>query len=520
MYESSKNRFMHVIRVITIVGAALFSFDAHAWMGDWAPAFKCLSANVEDLSETSVSNFVNAVDPAYAWEALSYCKGCKLDLNRDGTKDLVYILPRMGCGLASQIYDVYFRVSAGVKHEWVDTIITGYGVEENDFVKVGEKIYFRYSDFFSWFEKSKHNHWVYQVFSFDKKGAMVCSNRDFGELFPAVTIYYEKPKFRQIRLTKNDRKKIEVETRRMIRTMAEDAIVDKEGEAKVVINSAAKKKEANEWKLARELTKAECAKLMRIMAKRFGEPGKCRTGESAFEYVWRFEGDEWLTVGVTTIDDTGREVVGIHDWKWKKLLSISEGRIARLGKLYEGEPKDCELLYERGGIALFAGETAEDVVQNGRSRCCRNSLFARLRMKDGTESWRLVLTSGFGRGWKYDGGIDIWRRNMADDVSMIFCVRRACLSMDGRTIWLVCNPHTDMYNVVCCFDLEEKTFKVLIDGNEVEEQADGTILVKGKKVYLQDENSEPDGAAWCDVWITPDGKVVKKTKPVRLGVVE
>ena len=68
------------------------------------------------------------------------------------------------------------------------------------------------SAFFNEFEKSKHNHWVYQVFSFDKKGVMKCGNKDFGKLFPAVTIYYVKPRFKQIDLTRRDRRKIADET--------------------------------------------------------------------------------------------------------------------------------------------------------------------------------------------------------------------------------------------------------------------------------------------------------------------
>ena len=57
----------------------------------------------------------------------------------------------------------------------------GYGVEKSDFVKVAGKTYFRHSEFFEHFEKSQHNHWVYQMFSFDKSGAMKCSNGDFGK---------------------------------------------------------------------------------------------------------------------------------------------------------------------------------------------------------------------------------------------------------------------------------------------------------------------------------------------------
>ena len=37
---------------------------------------------------------------------------------------------------------------------------------------------------------------------------MRCSNADFGKQFPAVTIFYNNPKFKQIELTQGDLKKI------------------------------------------------------------------------------------------------------------------------------------------------------------------------------------------------------------------------------------------------------------------------------------------------------------------------
>ena len=49
------------------------------------------------------------------------------------------------------------------------------------------------------------------MFSFDKNGAIRCSNGDFGKQFPAVTIFYINPKFKQIELTKGDLKKIAAE---------------------------------------------------------------------------------------------------------------------------------------------------------------------------------------------------------------------------------------------------------------------------------------------------------------------
>ena len=42
---------------------------------------------------------------------------------------------------------------------------------------------------------------------------MRCSNADLGKQFPAVTIFYNNPKFRQIELTKGDLKKIADKTK-------------------------------------------------------------------------------------------------------------------------------------------------------------------------------------------------------------------------------------------------------------------------------------------------------------------
>ena len=44
--------------------------------------------------------------------------------------------------------------------------------------------------------------------------------------------------------------------------------------------------------------------------------------------------------------------------------------------------------------------------------------------------------------------------------------------------------------------------------DEADEEEDGTIRVKGKKFYPNDDR----GAAWHDVWITPNGKIVREGK--------
>lgn len=189
------------------------------------------------------------------------------------------------------------------------------------------------------------------------------------------------------------------------------------------------------------------------------------------------------------------------------------------GVPYVTEPKKVELLDEAGDLALFSGETESDVAFNEAARDAegnvlnfRNSLFLRERGNDGTARWRLIMTSG--GGWKDADGMDEWCKDRAREAQIDFCVLKASLSADRRRIWLVCNPHVGTYNIVCRFDWRENTFAVLTDGDTAVEQPDGTILVEGKKTFLSDENGEPLGAAWYDEWLTPDGQVVRKTKPI------
>ena len=208
--EFNMNRKTFGLTFVSALFALVLAFDANAWMDPWAPVFKATPASVQALSRTSVSNYVcNILGDEFRWK---YSEGYALDLNDDGTEDQVFIIPWMGNGLLAAGYDVHFLVSNGAKGRR-KTVMEGYGVEKSDFVKVAGKTYFRHSQFFEHFEKSPHNHWVYQVFSFDKNGAIRCSNGDFGKQFPAVTIYYINPKFKQIELTKGDLKKIAAGTK-------------------------------------------------------------------------------------------------------------------------------------------------------------------------------------------------------------------------------------------------------------------------------------------------------------------
>jgi len=200
------------MRVVGVVVWALVVFEAEAWMEAWAPAFECTPAKIRNVPLTSVSNFVCRVRGEDVTSYWQYCHGGALDLNGDRIDDYVFILPWMGCGLCAFGDTAHFLVSDG-KGGRMETVMDGYGIEMSDLVEVGGKTYFRHSMFFEAFEKSKHNHWAFQVFAFDTNGVMRCANAEVGCPFPAVTIFYENPKFRPVELTPADLKEIEKETR-------------------------------------------------------------------------------------------------------------------------------------------------------------------------------------------------------------------------------------------------------------------------------------------------------------------
>ena len=204
------NKKAFKLALASTMSILLLTCDANAWMDRWAPEFTATNVAVEALSEPVIKDFVFSVreNLTFSWQ---YCEGYTLDLNGDDIDDQVFIIPWMGKELDASGYDVYFIVSDGAKG-WRKTLMKGYGVNKRDFVKVEDKTYFRHSAFFNEFAKSKHDHWVFQVFSFDKRGVMRCSNKDFRKMFPAVTIAYINPRFWQIELTRRDLKKIAAET--------------------------------------------------------------------------------------------------------------------------------------------------------------------------------------------------------------------------------------------------------------------------------------------------------------------
>ena len=226
----------------------------------------------------------------------------------------------------------------------------------------------------------------------------------------------------------------------------------------------------------------------------------------------------WIVPGIGMV---GLMVVATVCFRaWRPRSHCLGDAKALLGSSYDVVPKSAELLYDAGDCALFAGETEADVAFNAAARKAdsegleaRNSLFLRQKTKEGTNVWRLVMTSG--GGWKDAVGVSEWCKNRAGDVRSCFFVVKARVSVDGRGIWLVCDPHTSTYFLVCRYNFGDNSFRVLCDGDMADEQADGTILIKNKKTYLYDEKGVALGAAWYDEWIDPDGNLVRKTMPSR-----
>ena len=183
------------------------SFGAHAWMDHYAPKLKSTPAKLSVLSKKNIKWFVEDVKSDSEFVS-KYSEGVGVDLYDDGYKDFVFIIPWMGNGLSASGYNV----SDG-KGGRVENILEGYGIETSDIVNINGKIYFRHSAFFESFEKSQHNHWVFQIYSFDTNGIMRCANADIGKSFPAATIFYSNPKFKAIELTQADRRKKAQETK-------------------------------------------------------------------------------------------------------------------------------------------------------------------------------------------------------------------------------------------------------------------------------------------------------------------
>ena len=194
------------------------------------------------------------------------------------------------------------------------------------------------------------------------------------------------------------------------------------------------------------------------------------------------------------------------------IAPFSETQAELPGTPCKAPPGEVELLTESGALALFVGETAEDSAYNktNERNDARNTLFLRRRRLNGTEEWRILLTTG--SDWREADGMSEWCSIHTRLVKSCFCVRRASFAPDGHHLWLICESNFATFRIVCSYDADAKTLRVIIDGDTADVQPDGTILVKNKKTYLSDENGEPLGARWYDAWIDPDGKIVRKGK--------
>ena len=200
-----------------------------------------------------------------------------------------------------------------------------------------------------------------------------------------------------------------------------------------------------------------------------------------------------------------------HDQGGKSAAPLSGEWAALIALPCVAAPGNAELLDESGALALYVGETAKDSDSNKATdadpdRPCRNSLFLRRRGADGTDEWRVLLTSG--STWREAARMSEWCSSQSSDLKNHFYVQDAKFASDRRHLWLVCNTCNAWWDVVCSYDVQKGEFRALIDGASLEEQPDGTLLVHGKKSYPAPDDGL--GAIWRDVWINLDGKIVRK----------
>ena len=159
---------------------------------------------------------------------------------------------------------------------------------------------------------------------------------------------------------------------------------------------------------------------------------------------------------------------------WNAILqnaNVRPSRFDAFGTLCESPPANAALLDQSGALALFSGETAEDAAFNesiGRkapeSPRKRRSLFFRWRAQDGTDEWRLMLTTGL----KSVSSFFDWntRRELLDDVRERFEVDGAALCRDELSWNVVCRTRKGS-RVACrlrlfdglCFELADGTAK-------------------------------------------------------------
>ena len=195
----SKRNFSIAMTVLV----ALCAYTSYAWMDRWAPKLQGEPAKLSVLSTNAVVRFLQRNYADYEFSS-KYAEGGEIDLNEDGIKDYVFFVPWMGNGLNASGYYTHFIVSDG-KGGRIENSLDSFGAELADVVEINGKIYFRHSCFFGPFEKSAHNHWVFQAFSFGKDGIMRNANQEVGGHLPAVTIFYSDPKLKQIELTSADK---------------------------------------------------------------------------------------------------------------------------------------------------------------------------------------------------------------------------------------------------------------------------------------------------------------------------
>lgn len=211
---------MKSVLAFALAGAAL---SAQAWMEHNAPDFKWTSAKVglvpKAVKERYIAKTELGMDDKFRFEVkgatgkvevvealwFEYASVCEVDLNDDGVRDAVILVPWCGCGLAASGTTVGFLVSDG-KGGRVLTTMEGYGQDIEDIAEIGGKRYFMSSIFLG---GENHNYWLYRPYEFCKDGTVRDASATVGKPFPALTIYFDSRKFEAQKITPSLQKMID-----------------------------------------------------------------------------------------------------------------------------------------------------------------------------------------------------------------------------------------------------------------------------------------------------------------------
>lgn len=169
---------------------------------------------------------------------------------------------------------------------------------------------------------------------------------------------------------------------------------------------------------------------------------------------------------------------------------------------YTDEIYKMEIVDKNLNYILYIGESEEDRAWNIKNQDdempeMHNSLF----IKDkATNQKRMLMPYGKSKCKEL---------NESPIVPEYCYILKAKLDPSGRYVFVTCDPYTYTYISTLCYDLKENTIRYLSDGEFDTIEEDGSVWITGAKTYTD------DGAAWFDVRMTPEGKIIEESELYR-----